>query len=246
MNIAVVEDDIKDIHRLEILFQKCKENSSHHINVDFYHSGEQFLKVSADKKYHLVIMDIYMDEIDGIETARRFKGSNKETLIAFLTYSKEDIWRAVGTHECFDYIQKAELDETRLEKLLSDVFSQWALKEKRLVFKASRQEISLRICNIQYVTAHDKYTAVVLKDGKEYNYRIAFSQLVSGLEEEHNFITCTRGVLLNMDYIENTDGKVFEMKDGMKFPIRRNGRRQIIDQYHEYQFEKLDKQEVFE
>ena len=246
MNIAVVEDDIKDIHRLEILFQKYNEGSFRHLNVDFYRSGNQFLEESADKKYHLVIMDIYLDEIDGIETARRFKISNKEPLIAFLTYSKEDIWRAVQTHECFDYIQKADLNEARLEKLLTDVLAQWDLKEKRLVFKASRQEISLRISNIQYIAARDKYTTVVLKDGKEYNYRIAFSQLVSGLEEEPNFINCTRGVFLNMDYIENTDGNVFEMKDGMKFPIRRNGRRQIIDQYHEYQFEKLDKQEVFE
>ena len=112
--------------------------------------------------------------------------------------------------------------------------------------RTSRQNISLRLCNIQDITAHDKYTAVILKDRKEYNYRIAFSQLVRGVEKYRNFLSCTRGVLLNMDYIENTGEKVFEMKNGMRFPIRRDGRRQIIDQYHEYQFQKLDEQEGFE
>lgn len=108
MNIAVVEDDIKDIHRLELLFSAYQKSSSCYLNIDFYSSGKQFLKKEAAKKYHLVMMDIYMDEIDGIETGKRFKNSNRETLTVFLTYNKKDIWKAVGTHKCFYYIQKTE------------------------------------------------------------------------------------------------------------------------------------------
>ena len=109
MNIAIVEDRDFDADTLFSFIEQYKNHYSLELNLTLYKSGEDFL-ASAFETYHLVFMDIYLEEIDGVETARRILEHNADCLIVFLTTSKEDIWRAVKIHACFDYIEKSSLN----------------------------------------------------------------------------------------------------------------------------------------
>lgn len=245
MNIAIIEDNKNDIDKLLALLDQYRLCHEIIINTHTYSSGESFLVDGAHKKYDLLLMDIYLEDIDGIETVTRLQSIRDDALIAFLTSSEEDIWRAVKTHGCFDYIQKNELNYARIDKLLTDVINKSGLKEKKVEFQSGKQKISLKLQNIQYVTSRDKYIMVVFKSGLENRYRFPFSQFCDLIKEDHRFLLCNRGVLLNMDYIQQTDGVVYVMKNNVQFPIRRKDRKKIIQLYNNYQFENLDKQELF-
>ncbi|WP_102401381.1 LytR/AlgR family response regulator transcription factor [Haloimpatiens massiliensis] len=246
MNIAVVEDNYKDMIRLEGLLNLYKGSTSTTLNIDFFITGEAFLETGVKKKYHLIFMDIYMGQLDGIETAICLRKVQEDALIVFLTSSDEDIWRAVRTHGCFDYIQKSELNIIRLEKLLKDAMNKWNVSDKNLVFQSGKQEVSLKLHDIQYIVARNKYTVIVLKNNQERSYRSTFSILHDLVKENSCFLLCNRGVLLNMDFIQQSDGENFAMQDGTKFPMRRKGRKEIIEKFNDYQFERLDAQEVLE
>ncbi len=246
MQIAVVEDKKNEAEYLAKFLKKYADQYEQELNTLFYESGERFLKSLKKEKFHLVFMDIYMDQMDGIETARTLNQIDQECLIAFLTSSDEDIWRAVSMHSCFDYIRKEELNYKRIEKIIKDAEEKCKLFRKTLKFFSGKQEVKIPLVQIQGLESRNKNVIIYLKNGKEFAYRINFSVLYELLESQKQFLLCNRGVLLNMNYIEKADKETFLMENGQKFPIRRYDRLDIIKRYNEYQFEKLNEQEAVE
>lgn len=244
MKIAVVEDDKNDIRWLKRIFREYKKNESYTISIIYYHSGKQLLDDLAYMKYELILMDIYMDGMDGIETANCIQEIDEQAIIVFLTTSEDEIWRAVKTHNCFDYIQKQTFDIQRLIQLLQDVYKKLKIQDELLVFLNGKQEIKIKLKEIQYIMASDKYTVFTL-NGQIKRYRITFSKIYELLEHRDAFVLCNRGILLHMEYISSTDGDIFLMKDKTKYPIRRRERKKIIDKFHDYQFKKLEKKRLF-
>ena len=241
MNIAIVEDRSSDADLLASLLNQYQEHHSAKLHIARYSSGEAFL-AAACEKYHLIFMDIYLKQSNGIETARRLIGRNADALIVFLTASKEDIWRAVQIHACFDYIGKDALDYARLEEILDVARKRLCIQTKMLEFYNGKQKVRLPVPKIQYLVSHDKYTFITLTNGQEMRYRVTFSSLCALLEKDIHFLLCNRGVLLNMDCIRQADREIFVMTDGQSFPIRKRNHSDIMQRFRDYQFKKLNEE----
>ena len=72
MNIAIIDDLKTDSDRLVGLIDTYMEQ--HRLQcrtMDLFSSGEAFLDTFTAGKYHLIFLDIYMDGITGMETAKR-------------------------------------------------------------------------------------------------------------------------------------------------------------------------------
>ena len=161
MHIALVEDCVSDAEALSAFLTQYKELHSPELRFARYDSGEAFL-ASSFEKYHLVFMDIYMGQMDGIETARRILEKNADCLIVFLTASREDIWRAVKLHVCFDYIEKASLNYKKVEEVLNAAWKKLRLQARVLEFYSGKQKVRLPLSKIQYLVSRDKYTFLIL------------------------------------------------------------------------------------
>ena len=56
--------------------------------------------------FDLIFMDIYLNELNGIDIVRKIRQMDSKVMIVFLTTSKEYIFEAAPFH-FFDYIFKA-------------------------------------------------------------------------------------------------------------------------------------------
>src|SRR3990172_7415598 len=79
MKILLVEDD-KAIVRF--VKKGLLENA---FSVDVGFDGEEGLFLAIHRKYDLVILDIMLPEIDGIEVLKRMRGTGVHTPVIFLT-----------------------------------------------------------------------------------------------------------------------------------------------------------------
>jgi len=115
-NLLIVDDEADVREFAANFFRKRK------IEVLTAASGEESLDILEKKKPNLVLLDIKMPGIDGIETLRRIKEKDKNTKVIMVTSRKpeeEDAFEKSRQLGALGYIHKPlELDE--LERVVMD------------------------------------------------------------------------------------------------------------------------------
>ncbi len=91
MNIAVVDDN--DMDRNNVI-NYCQQYISDHypqdknfINIKTFASGEELVEAYESGKFDLLVLDIYMTGISGLETAKKIRDMDSDVSIIFLTSS---------------------------------------------------------------------------------------------------------------------------------------------------------------
>ena len=83
IRVAVVDDDPDEIEHLKVDI----ENYFEKVNIDFeiylFSSAEEF--INSGGKYHLIFLDIQMDEINGLELAQIIRQHDYDTVLIFVT-----------------------------------------------------------------------------------------------------------------------------------------------------------------
>ena len=81
-------------------------------------SGEQAVEVSADIAPQLVLMDINMGELDGIEATRIITGTDPSVKVILVsTYALDDLPPAARTSGAIAYVNKDELSPRVIRRL---------------------------------------------------------------------------------------------------------------------------------
>ena len=93
MRIAVCEDDKADLHLLQKELDLLGQELPVETKIDYYTSGEALTEaVGRNVHYDLFLLDIYLDGMDGIETARAIRRMLPEMQVAFLTSARDLLW----------------------------------------------------------------------------------------------------------------------------------------------------------
>ena len=85
MKIAVVDDNESERTKLCTLLREWGEKRKYEMVCNEFTDGEDFLKVSGT--YQAVFLDIYMEKLNGIDTARMLRKYDKNCKIIFMTIS---------------------------------------------------------------------------------------------------------------------------------------------------------------
>jgi DNA-binding response OmpR family regulator len=106
----LIVDDEADVREFAANFFRKRK-----IDVIVASSGEEAVEKALKQKPRLVLLDIKMSGIDGIETLRRIKQDNKDMKVVMVTGKKpddEDSYEKCRQLGACDYIHKPlELDE---------------------------------------------------------------------------------------------------------------------------------------
>ncbi len=239
MNIAIVDDNRQEAEKLERLLAEYQKSTLINMTISHFSNGEEFLVSFQKSKYTLIFLDIFMNKLNGIETAKRLWKIDSQCLFVFLTTSQEHIWQAARLH-CFDYILKDHLTLERITQLLADVHKKLPNLNRYLDFESGKQAVHLPLNKIVYILSDNNYTIFGMDNNQELRYRISFSNILEMLNDVKFFLHCNRGIILNMNHIVAEENDTYKMKNGQRFPIRKLDRNAIKRIYHDYQFERLE------
>ena len=236
LNIAVVDDMRLDAEKLSRVVQHWLSDSKHHAGtLTHYSNGEDLLRDFEPDKYNLVFMDILMQNLNGIDTAKKIRRFDSHALLVFTTGSREFAFDAFPLHP-FDYVVKP-YEYERVTQVLSEAVNFLKAPDPVINVRVSRSVYSIPLRNIEVVQARDHFVELNLTDGRCLLCSMSFHEVESVLNEDSRFLLCNRGVIINMDSVSSLtrDKDVFIMKDGMRCVIRVRGRAKIIDQFTQYQ-----------
>lgn len=235
-SIALVEDD----PRLQEEMQRavsdwCREHQLD-LQLQVFDGGEAFLQKASTQSYQLVIMDIYLTGMDGIETARRFRQMNLHSLLVFSTTSLEHMPQAFPCH-AFDYLIKpVQLDQ--LHHTLAEAVQQLHLQEPSLTFVNGKQQVTLHYGDIYAVVSKQNYCQV--QGSESFTARTTFSSVENSLRKDGRFCTINRGILVNLDEVVHFQDGICLMQDGTTYPLNTRRQNQLKQQLIEHRFRRRE------
>lgn len=217
LNIAICED--LDEERKELL--SVLDSSKMAMNLSVFTCGEDFLAEYEIRKYDLILMDIYMDGMTGIETATEIRKMDDNVSIAFTTTSLDYALESYRL-EALKYIEKP----VTLKDVLPVLQMVYMQKEyvPKLLIRAKEKEEFVPLTDILYLEQKGSRYQTHLIDGR---VLIATGKLANIMEdlEENFFYHCHKSFIVNFSYVKslNKELLVFEMVKGDNVHIRRDG-----------------------
>lgn len=100
-NVLIIEDDPEIIHLLEIHLKDL------HCTVSSANAGDVGLRTAIETVPDLIILDIMLPEMDGIEVCQKIRANNIKSPIIMLTAKSEEIDKVLGLEVgADDYLTK--------------------------------------------------------------------------------------------------------------------------------------------
>jgi len=235
--VAVVENEDPIRQQMVQALTDVSHRTKVLLEVDEYSSGEAFTAALKDNLYAIAFLDIYMDEMTGIEAAAILRKEDPQCLVVFCTTSETDMLSAFQLH-AFDYILKPITDEA-VERVMGDALKILNAAGNYIEIKAVDGDQSLMVNSIMCVTVSGHYLLFRVLGGREYKTRMKISEAMNLLSDYRNFLEINRGILVNMDYIDDMSAKGCRLKDGTDLPVRTKGTQQVIQSWNDYCFKRL-------
>jgi len=209
MKILIVDDEMLACQRLESLINELSIADV----VGFAHNGNQALSEIIQHQPDIVLLDIRMPGMDGIETAQHINTMETPPTVIFTTAYDDYALKAFETH-AIDYLLKP-IRKERLHDAIISAKSVTRLQLSELQQqsdKPSRENISVRvhgdirlipINHVLYLVADQKYVTVGYTHEQDIREVLIDESLVS-LEKEFSklFFRIHRNALIAIKYIE--------------------------------------------
>lgn len=114
MRVAFVDDDPNELKILHTYFNDLTDPST--ISIDDFSSGEEFLSRFTAGLYDLVILDIFMGDLTGVDVARKIRETDHNVRLVFCTTSNDFASESYEVAACY-YLHKP-YTETNVKSML--------------------------------------------------------------------------------------------------------------------------------
>lgn len=238
LRIAICEDRIEDAFLLRKTLETVQQQLDFEASVELFQRGEDLLiAIQTGQLYHLLLMDIFMDQLDGIQTAKRAKEILPSLQVAFLSSSREFAPEAFELNAIHYLIKPVETD--RLRELFERFFERIKIPVKTVEIKTESKTYTFPLHHIQKIQSRNKGIEVYLK-GMNQPQRIAIPFIHAEEQlDPQQFLRISRGLLVQMEYISYIDKDVCHFQDGTQALISRRERTEIRKRYNDYLFSKF-------
>ena len=235
LHIAIVDDNPRDrITVMEYINEYFEQT------VDFespifseYENGEDFLQEFTPKRFDIVVLDIYMGGLDGMEVAKRLRETDHSVCLIFFTASREHVYAGYSVR-AFQYVPKPLAEHRALfDDGLKNCLQHLTPDNAVLSAHVNKVSLSAPFRDILYVECQLRNAYLHFTDGRVLTVDEPISVIRKALLSDHRFMECHRNTLINMTHIYTMTNTDFEMKNGERVPfaIRRRAefRRRYMD-----------------
>ena len=227
LSIAIVDDEMIIRDKIKKILEKKDKNAI----VDTFSSGKDLL--SSAKFYDIVFLDIKMDEINGIDTAKRLRKKSEDIIIIFITGLKEYVFEAFDV-SAFHYLVKP-IDEHKFlmiyERAVTEVKKQSKSSSQTLFIKTRKRNVTLKQSDILYIESRAKKVEIHTKTDIIDVYA-AISELEKRLHG--SFYRCHRGYLVNMRFISEYSNNSITLNNGEKVILAKEKYGEFVKTYMRY------------
>ena len=215
LTIAVCEDSKQEEEKLLCLLNKSKIQSIAAV----YKSGEALLTEYEVGKYDLLLMDIYMGGMTGVQAVAKIREIDEEIPIAFITNSTEH------TLESYRLSALKYIEKPFCEKDIEEILSLALMKKANipsLLVQRNKETEKIPFSKILYLEQQNHQLAIIFKNGDTLHIYDKLTDILPQLEGQSFFIP-HKSYAVHLPYVCNINKELrcFSMINGKNIPIRR-------------------------
>ncbi len=229
--IAICEDFADDAAFLQQLI----EQSGIAANCEWFVSGEALLQCFRPRQYDIIFMDIYMKQLNGIESVRRIRALDEQAVIAFTTTSDAHTLESyrLGVPK---YIEKPVTMTAVQETLELALLKRKSRPSILLLIGGKYQTIPLD--SILYLEQRNHVVQVNTSAGIYVTSQTVKLSDVEAQLPAPPFLRCHHSYIVNLHHVQSLDKKLhlFTIKNGDRAYIRRDDLKKVSEAYISYLF----------
>jgi DNA-binding LytR/AlgR family response regulator len=231
IKIALCDDMELEREDIKNKLNRFQKENDMLMRIDEYSSGEELLKFYGNQ-YDLIIMDVEMEGINGIEVARQIRENDLLVVLFFSTRHKQYAYDSFSV-DAAGYVLKTETYSIFAERLKRAV-SKMVKRQKGIEISFGREKRFVELRQILYVTYYNHCNIIRLIDGMYEKSKDSFKSILEK-DTEGVLIKINRNMAVNVLWIDECVDGVIKLKSiKREFEVARRKRRYIEELYLEY------------
>lgn len=219
IRIAICDDSSAFLEQTKYMIER-RDNYPPNISVEMFEDGDTLISAHAKKPFDIILLDVVMPLLNGIETAKELREKDKNVKIVFLTSSAEF---AVDSYtvKASNYLLKP-LKSEKLFLCLNELISELQSTPRCITVKGIDATHRISISDIEYIEAQGKHIIFSLVGNKTVKTSEPLYAYESILVIDDGFFKCHRSYIVNIHYIDSYSHSEIIMRSGYRIPISRS------------------------
>ncbi len=214
--VAICDDDEMDSSYVKVCLCSWASSRKANVVVDVFPSAESFLfKNDGGGGYDILLLDIEMGLMDGVELARRVRANDKAVQIVFITgYS--DYTSEGYDVEALHYLMKP-VKESKLFEVLDKAASKVQGNARVLTLELGGGIVRVPIYEVQYLEVYGNYVTI------HANQDIVVKKTLAEFEKElgEGFYRIGRSYIVNLKMVRRVTKSQVLLANGKALSIPR-------------------------
>lgn len=228
LTIAICDDNENQIKELRSMLYEWAVDKPFALDIDEYISAESFMFSYSDKPCDLLLLDIEMKQLNGMELARKLRSDSDMLPIVFITgYS--DYMNDGYEVEALHYLLKP-VDKLKLFAVL-DRYIRRHTPENEITIKCEDKTVHLSPDTITYCEAVGKKTHIYTKE-QVMICETGIGNFKSNLSSD--FIACHRSYVVNLRYVRSIGKTEIVLDNGENIPLSRRLYKEVNEQFIQF------------
>lgn len=230
MDIAICDDCKSDAAIARDIVKRLFNDINISANIMCYGSAEDIKDRLLKYKeiFDILILDIDMPEISGLDLAKELRAENMNLIIIFLTNYDEFVFKAIE-FQPFRYIRKIKINTEMPLAIQAAVKVIQMQQDKYILLHTDDGYIRVALSEIIYFEANKRKTDVHLSNGKIISVYKSITKLLEMFKSD-KFIMIHRCCGVNIDFIRILKNDILVMQNSEKLPISRRKIKEVKQQ----------------
>lgn len=195
--------------------------------------------------FDVVLMDICLPGLSGIDAAREIRRRRDRTEIIFLTTSREYAVDAFALHAAH-YLVKP-FTQSEFDEAMGRALAAFAREQARQITVLSEGGTlhHVAISEIRYIESRAHGQTIHLNSGHLLESRRSLGRLLEELEKVSpgQFISPYKGYIVNLKAVSSIEPRKAVLKSGEEIPLPRGAFREVKEQFFRCVFEQMQPEE---